>query len=160
MTFKTGDRVKLTEQVEHFDLGIWPAGLTGTIAEIDGDPLAFDGGIYWVKLDSHFPQLTVWSNQLQVDVSEGDRVPLRLITGFDVDAVQMSDIADAVCKDDLDEAIAPLQRIAGIKYGDVAAQVFSDIDNGDWAKLNANRRTIRVLQWLETERAFLDTKGQ
>jgi hypothetical protein len=65
--FPKGARVVLSEQVENYPVGIFAAGLTGTVvdySEVDD--------AYWVKLDRHRPELAEWDNQLQIMGDEGE----------------------------------------------------------------------------------------
>lgn len=68
--FTVGDRVRLITDVAPYPLGLFPAGTTGTVEEID--PTAGEGNpIAYVRLDQHFEDLDDWENVLQV-VREGD----------------------------------------------------------------------------------------
>jgi hypothetical protein len=54
-----GTRVVLVSDVEVYPLGIFRAGLTGTLTRVEPD-------CYWVKLDQHQPTLDDWDNELQI----------------------------------------------------------------------------------------------
>lgn len=60
MTIEIGSKVRLTRPVENYPIGIFDIGLTGTLMNIDRE------GSYWVKLDTHFPELDEWENELQL----------------------------------------------------------------------------------------------
>lgn len=64
--FPDGTRVILSDDYECYPIDIFPAGLTGTVMEYDGD-----SDWYWVKLDRHYPALAEWQNQLQI-IGDGD----------------------------------------------------------------------------------------
>ena len=53
-----GSRVRLKREVENFPIGIFPAGLTGTLVKIGQQ------GDYWVKLDRQYLVLAALSNEL------------------------------------------------------------------------------------------------
>ena len=57
-----GLRVKIVRNVDIYPTGVFRAGLTGTVTDVD------DGcEIYcMVKMDRHFPELDEWDNALQV----------------------------------------------------------------------------------------------
>ena len=60
-TFKKGDRVRLTQDVDHYPTGYFKAGLTGTFVEyVQDDAMAY------VKLDEHRPELDEWDNCLEI----------------------------------------------------------------------------------------------
>lgn len=61
---KVGDKVRLRTTVHIFPIGIYPAGLTGTIMEIDHFAM--------MQLDQYFPELKEWDNCLQVGLTESD----------------------------------------------------------------------------------------
>lgn len=65
-----GDRVRTTDTIEIFPIDIFPAGLTGTVTEIDPDPDA--GIVALVTLDEHHDGLTEWHNALQVWRDNGE----------------------------------------------------------------------------------------
>lgn len=71
ITFKVGDRVRLIEDVAPYPLGLFPAGTTGTVTDVNpdarvGDPIAE------VKLDDHFDCLDEWDNVLHVHREEDE----------------------------------------------------------------------------------------
>ncbi len=74
-------------------------------------------------------------------------------TMTNLDAIRDSDIATAVAMNDLDEACAFLQGIAGITTGDVAAACFSDV-TFDWSRSGLAEREAMIRNWLRTERVY------
>ena len=58
-----GDRVRLINDVDNYPVGIFEAGLTGTLKTVD------ENG-YWVRLDKHFDVLDEWGNELQIWTDE------------------------------------------------------------------------------------------
>lgn len=99
---KLGDRVRLKDDLDIFNLGSFPKGATGTVAwALDPLPKETDGiVIFSVKLDEPFADLDQWDNELQVwgeDAGEvtvdsfevvylrGEKtIVVRLITGDDL----------------------------------------------------------------------------
>lgn len=66
--FTVGARVKICRDVEIFPIGIFRAGLLGTVTDYDSD-VPPDWGwdlIGHVRLDEHRPELAAWDNNLQV----------------------------------------------------------------------------------------------
>jgi hypothetical protein len=61
--FKVGARVRLTRDIELYPIGIFPAGLTGVVTDVQPDS---PDVIAQVKLDETFPELEEWDNCLQV----------------------------------------------------------------------------------------------
>jgi hypothetical protein len=55
-----GTRVELVQDVDNYPHVYCKAGLTGTLARIDGE------GSYWVRMDQYFPSLKEWDNELQI----------------------------------------------------------------------------------------------
>jgi hypothetical protein len=70
-----------------------------------------------------------------------------------LDDIRESDIATAISMDDLDEACAYLQDIAGITDGGVAGQVFSDI-NFEWGSADHAARERKIVEWIKVERLY------
>ena len=68
-----------------------------------------------------------------------------------LDNIQQSDLADAAIIDDVDKALAPLQAIANIETGDVAAQVFSGFD---WTTASYDERLAQLRSWVRIERLY------
>ena len=62
MTLTLNQRVRLATDFDLFPVGIFPAGLTGTVTSIDDNYLAM------VTLDQYFPALKEWDNALQVGI--------------------------------------------------------------------------------------------
>jgi len=62
--------------------------------------------------------------------------------------IKESHIATAITTDDLDAALAPLQRLAGITEGDVAGVEFSGFD---WKAATPSERYWRIRHWLAAE---------
>ena len=67
--FKVGDRVRLKIDADRFPDFILKAGATGVVKEIRP-------GIAWVAMDSHFPELIEWSNNLNFTADEIDELEL------------------------------------------------------------------------------------
>jgi hypothetical protein len=67
--------------------------------------------------------------------------------------IRESDILTAILKDDLDDACAYLQGIAGITDGGIASVCFSDVDF-DWATATKDEREEKTRAWLETEKVY------
>jgi hypothetical protein len=65
---KLNDRVRLTGDVDIFQLGSFLTGATGTVVWADPDPGADHGmgHLFEVRLDEYFPELDAWDNCLQV----------------------------------------------------------------------------------------------
>jgi hypothetical protein len=58
LPLQEGSCVRLKREVENFPIGIFPAGLTGTLVKIGQQ------GDYWVKLDRQYLVLAALSNEL------------------------------------------------------------------------------------------------
>ena len=63
-------------------------------------------------------------------------------------------IIEAAQADTIDEALAPLMQRHGIQSGDVAAQCFSDIDDGIWEQMHGSERIAKLEEWLAVEAAI------
>jgi len=74
---------------------------------------------------------------------------------LNLDAIRESDIATALGMDDLDDACAYLQGIAGITDGGIAGQVFSET-TFDWETADRVAREHVVRVWLRVERAYAE----
>ena len=72
-TFRAGDVVRLTSEVDNFPTIIAPTGATGVVTKTGEDDV-------WVRMDLHFPQLDEWDNELQLWRWERDELPLELVT--------------------------------------------------------------------------------
>ncbi|GLC91924.1 hypothetical protein Tamer19_13320 [Cupriavidus sp. TA19] len=74
----------------------------------------------------------------------------------DVDLVTTSMIDAAVQESDLNEALYPLQRAAGIDAGDVAGVFFSGDDKNEvtWRTAHPQQRKSWLLEYLELERGM------
>jgi hypothetical protein len=59
MTFTVGQRVQLNRDVDVFPTVYVKAGEKGTIASIDAERIM-------VRMDSHFPPLAEWNNELEI----------------------------------------------------------------------------------------------
>jgi hypothetical protein len=59
MTFSIGQRVKLNRDVDVYPTVYAKAGEVGTVAEIDDERIM-------VRMDTHFPTLAEWHNQLEI----------------------------------------------------------------------------------------------
>lgn len=65
-----GRRVRIVIEIDIFNLGVYPVGLTGVVSSVDDDDA--DGICRMVKLDGHRPELNEWDNELQVWANGGD----------------------------------------------------------------------------------------
>ena len=64
--FTVGQRVRIVAaSIAIFDLGTFPAGLTGTVVAATPDAAAFEA-VASVRLDKHFAELNDWQNELMV----------------------------------------------------------------------------------------------
>lgn len=70
-----------------------------------------------------------------------------------VDLITEDDIAKACAMDDLDEACASLQKIAGIDDGGVAGQCFAG-ETLTWETATNATRMALIANWLKTERNY------
>jgi len=61
--FKVGDRVRLTQALDIFNLGCFSEGITGVVTYVNDEGLEIIGG---VRLDVPHPDLDEWDNELQV----------------------------------------------------------------------------------------------
>ncbi|HEV2501495.1 MAG TPA: hypothetical protein VGV39_00370 [Mesorhizobium sp.] len=62
MTITVGQRVALIKEIEHYQIGVFEVGLTGTVHSVD----AF---LIEVLLDKRFEALDDWGNILEIDDS-------------------------------------------------------------------------------------------
>jgi hypothetical protein len=68
-----------------------------------------------------------------------------------MEKIMESDIEAAALAADVDAALLPLMRTAGISTGDVAAQAFSGFD---WATADAKARIQQINAWLKLEKLY------
>jgi hypothetical protein len=66
-TFQVGARMRLTREIDIFDLGRWPVGTTGTVtwAAMTDEKLD-DGLLATIRIDGDHPALAEWDGCLQV----------------------------------------------------------------------------------------------
>lgn len=62
--FPVGTRVKLTNIVDTFQVGIFHPGLTGEVAQAWSKP--HGEAVLMVRLDKHHPELDEWNNELEL----------------------------------------------------------------------------------------------
>jgi hypothetical protein len=67
--FFEGTRVRLKETIDIYPIGVFDAGLTGTVVYLDPT------GVSAVRLDTHFPALNEWDNELQIWRNGSDEGP-------------------------------------------------------------------------------------
>ena len=64
-------------------------------------------------------------------------------------------LRDAINKasdiDDLDEAVLLVQDALGVETGDWATMVFCDLSPDDWKRLDADHRSVRLIQYARSE---------
>lgn len=63
IAWNVGDRVRVVSDIEIFPIGIFPCGVTGWVSNVDPNA---EGLVAHVKLDTSFPSLETWDNELQV----------------------------------------------------------------------------------------------
>ena len=80
-----------------------------------------------------------------------------MTTAANLNKITAADIARATENDDIDAAIAPLQNIAGIDDGGVAAHCFSGFD---WQNASHAEREEQIRDWLRTETSYCVTDGE
>ena len=68
------DRVCLKHAVDIYPLGVFPAGLTGTVVDVDPTSIV----VFHVRLDQHFDCLNPWNNRLQIGRSGSDEVAVTV----------------------------------------------------------------------------------
>jgi len=77
-----------------------------------------------------------------------------------LDKITDADIAKAAANPDQNAALADLQDIAQIESGDVAAQVFSDMDEDEWRSASVAEREEKVRDWLRIELSYAVSDGE
>jgi hypothetical protein len=85
-----------------------------------------------------------------------------MTTASNLNKITAADIARAAQVDDIDDALRPLQDIAEIDDGGVAAHAFSDMEDveNDWRKLSQPEREERIRDWLRLETSYCVTDGE
>jgi hypothetical protein len=63
----------------------------------------------------------------------------------------MTLLADALRAETLDESLAPIMRVLGIKAGDTAANIFSGLGDDEWFDLSLEDRRAWLVRWFEFE---------
>ena len=71
-----------------------------------------------------------------------------------LDNITAADIARAAENPDMYEALAPLAIISQVESGDVAAQVFSNMDEGEWRAASVAEREAKIREWISVERMY------
>ncbi len=64
---RNGARVRLKNPIDIYHLGFFPAGLTGTVEQVDitSQPIMAE-----IKFDNHFECLDEWQNCMQAGINE------------------------------------------------------------------------------------------
>jgi hypothetical protein len=62
-----------------------------------------------------------------------------------------ADIARAAANPDMNEALAPLAIISQVDSGDVAAQVFSNMNEDEWRAASVAEREAKIRDWIRVE---------
>jgi hypothetical protein len=85
-----------------------------------------------------------------------------MTTAANLNKITAADIARAAENDDIHNALRPLQDIAGIDDGGVAAHAFSDLEDvaEDWRKMTPAERDERIHDWLRLEMSYCVTDGE
>ena len=68
--------------------------------------------------------------------------------------IKIEDVGRATQINDLDLALQPLMKIAGIDDGGIAGIVFSDFGPEAWATADQWTRVQKIAEWIRTERNF------
>lgn len=71
-----------------------------------------------------------------------------------IEAVTLNDLLKSVEKSTVDDALLPLQVIAGIDSGDVAGQISAGFD---WTKASSGERLAKLFAWINAERSQIAT---
>jgi hypothetical protein len=79
-----GRRVRISQTIDIYPLGIFSIGLTGTVTQVAVDP---DGNTpsWYVRLDEYRPELEEWDNELEVWSEDSDSgIAVSLPSMFEV----------------------------------------------------------------------------
>lgn len=79
--FVVGARVRLTEKTELYPLGIFEAGITGTVVEVSVN-VDEEDVVAEVQMDETFEALDDWDNRLQVHGT--DELSVMTVAVFEV----------------------------------------------------------------------------
>ena len=111
-SFSVGQRVITTDYVDNYPTVLANAGETGTVEEVSDEHIM-------VRMDRHFPELTEWSNCLEVWVWDRNDIPLAPLDPSE--RVPLSGVVPS-CAVAIAEAIHAVAgkatRQAGTKEGD------------------------------------------
>lgn len=73
-----------------------------------------------------------------------------------IEAVTLNDLLKSSVMRSTEEALLPLQIIAGIDSGDVAGQVFAGFD---WPNATQGERLAKLIAWVNAERGAVATQA-
>ncbi|HEV8466104.1 MAG TPA: hypothetical protein VGQ63_14010 [Pseudolabrys sp.] len=81
-------------------------------------------------------------------------------TTSSLNKITAADIARAAANPDQNEALGALQSIAQVETGDVAAHVFSDMNEDEWRAASVAEREEKVHDWIRTEMSYVVSDGE